>query len=78
MSKKGPSAALRKRRSRKTPVNRVEGKTEETFQAPVPDFGEKPGTNPGLFSWLDDCQALQEKEKRSLAVGSKTIGGLRL
>jgi len=31
-----------------------------------------------LSSWLDDCQALQEKEKRSLAVGSKTIGGLRL
>jgi hypothetical protein len=24
-----------------------------------------------LSSWLDDCQALQEKEKRSLVVGSK-------
>lgn len=44
-------------------MSRVEGKTEETFQAPVPDFGEKPGINPGLFSWLDDCQALPGKRK---------------
>jgi hypothetical protein len=32
----------------------------------VPDFGEKPGINPGLFSWLDDSQALPGKRKANL------------
>jgi hypothetical protein len=34
----------------------------------VPDFGEKPGINPGLFSWLDDSQRCREKEKPTLIV----------
>jgi hypothetical protein len=53
LSKKGHSAALRKRRPTKIRPIRVEGKTERTFSsaATTLDFGEKPGINPGLFSF---------------------------